>query len=537
MADQSGGPGMLRQFVLDMAIRGRLVPQIASEKATSQSIQRPGPVATPRELLARRKSVRSLDIPIDSLPFTVPTTWDWVPLISVCEVTYGFAFNSALFGPRGTGRPLVRIRDISSTDTTAYFTGPFDTHYLIRRGDYLVGMDGDFNVRRWEGPEALLNQRVLRMSSWKPGISPDWVRMPLQSILSHLHEATSQTTVKHLSAKQVNGIRIPLPPPAEQRSIVAKVDELMALCDQLETAQKERDARRDGLRAASLNRLRASDGNGKPGSADVRFFLDTSPRLVTTPVHVASIRQLILKLAVRGQIVRQDPSDEPADDLIAHIQTEKQSVERRGKPSIQLGAIHDIPQTWRWVRFGDVTMNRDGERIPVSKEERSARAKVYDYYGASGVIDKIDDFLFDKPLLLIGEDGANLINRSTPIAFIARGQYWVNNHAHVIDGTTEGFLRYIELHINAIDLKPYLTGTAQPKMNQARMNAIRIALPPEREQLRILAKVDELMSLCDELEAALASAQDGRARLLGVLLHQALEDLALPKLIGTGTGG
>jgi type I restriction enzyme, S subunit len=244
-----------------------------------------------------------------------------------------------------------------------------------------------------------------------------------------------------------------------------------------------------------------------------------------------------LKLAVRGQIVRQDPSDEPADDLIAHIQTEKQSVERRGKPSIQLGAIHDIPQTWRWVRFGDVTMNRDGERIPVSKEERSARAKVYDYYGASGVIDKIDDFLFDKPLLLIGEDGANLINRSTPIAFIARGQYWVNNHAHVIDGTTEGFLRYIELHINAIDLKPYLTGTAQPKMNQARMNAIRIALPPEREQLRILAKVDELMSLCDELEAALASAQDGRARLLGVLLHQALEDLALPKLIGTGTGG
>jgi type I restriction enzyme S subunit len=123
---------------------------------------------------------------------------------------------------------------------------------------------------------------------------------------------------------------------------------------------------------------------------------------------------------------------------------------------------------------------------------------------------------------LIGEDGANLINRSTPIAFIARGKYWVNNHAHVLDGISEGFLRYLELFINAIDLKPYVTGTAQPKMNQAKMNSIAVALPPLAEQHRIVAKVDELMALCNRLEASLTTANNARRCLLDALLAEAL---------------
>jgi len=186
------------------------------------------------------------------------------------------------------------------------------------------------------------------------------------------------------------------------------------------------------------------------------------------------------------------------------------------------GVPFDLPSGWVWAAFGAIVKSRDGERIPVSKEERNRRAKLFDYYRASGVIDKIDNYLFDKALLLIGEDGANLINRSTPIAFIARGKYWVNNHAHVLDGPSEEFLRYLELFINAIDLKPYVTGTAQPKMNQAKMNSIPVALPPATEQRRIVAKVDELMALCDRLEASLASAADTRRQLLDALLAEAL---------------
>jgi type I restriction enzyme S subunit len=165
------------------------------------------------------------------------------------------------------------------------------------------------------------------------------------------------------------------------------------------------------------------------------------------------------------------------------------------------------------AQFGDVLINRDGERVPLSVDERATRRGQYDYYGASGVIDTIDDYLFDKPLLLIGEDGANLINRSTPIAYIARGKYWVNNHAHVLDGLSEDLLLYVCLYINSINLEPYVTGTAQPKMNQAKMNSIVLAVPPEKEQVRIIAKVDELMSLCDHLRSKIQSAKTTGAHL------------------------
>ena len=160
--------------------------------------------------------------------------------------------------------------------------------------------------------------------------------------------------------------------------------------------------------------------------------------------------------------------------------------------------FEELPEGWVWARLETALVNRDSERIPVSVADRERLAKIYDYYGASGVIDKVDRYLFDKTLLLIGEDGANLLMRSKPIAFLARGKYWVNNHAHVLDGINERYLEYIALFINSISLAPYVTGTAQPKMNQAKMGSILIPIPPESEQTRILAKVNELMPLVEE---------------------------------------
>ena len=146
-------------------------------------------------------------------------------------------------------------------------------------------------------------------------------------------------------------------------------------------------------------------------------------------------------------------------------------------------------------------INRDAERVPLSVDERAKLEKKYDYYGASGVIDKVDRYLFDKKLLLIGEDGANLLSRSTPIAFLAQGQYWVNNHAHVLDCNEDMLcMEYIMWFINATNLAPYVTGTAQPKMNQQKMNSIPIALPPLAEQKRIVAKLEEILPLCERFK-------------------------------------
>lgn len=157
-----------------------------------------------------------------------------------------------------------------------------------------------------------------------------------------------------------------------------------------------------------------------------------------------------------------------------------------------------IPENWCWVRFGTALVNRDAERIPLSVAQREKLQKKFDYYGASGVIDKVDRYLFDKPLLLIGEDGANLLLRSKPIAFIASGQYWVNNHAHVIDAVGGIDLRYIALFINATNLAPYVTGTAQPKMNQEKLNSILVPLPPSAEQHRIVTAFEEIAAIIQQ---------------------------------------
>ncbi|MFL7037184.1 MULTISPECIES: restriction endonuclease subunit S [Vibrio] len=251
---------------------------------------------------------------------------------------------------------------------------------------------------------------------------------------------------------------------------------------------------------------------------------------------VKKLRELILELAVRGKLVSQDPTDEPASVLIEKIKIKKEQLLKEGTlKKLKKAKVHEAvlsgenkPTGWAAIDFGDITFNLDAKREPLSVSERKGRQGDYDYYGASGVIDSIDDYLFDKPLLLIGEDGANLVSRSTPIAFMARGKYWVNNHAHVIDGISEDFLIYLGLYINSISLIPYITGMAQPKMNQAKMNSILVLLPPENEQRRIIAKVDELMALCDQLEqqteASIAAHQVLVTTLLDTLTNSADAD-------------
>ena len=271
------------------------------------------------------------------------------------------------------------------------------------------------------------------------------------------------------------------------------------------------------------------------------------------------LRNSILQLAVQGKLVPQDSNDEPASVLLERIRAERAKLikekkiraskggesviyrasdgshyEKRGKGEpvcIDNEIPFDIPDSWEWARLEAVLVNRDAERIPVSVADREHRAKVYDYYGASGVIDTIDDYLFDKPLLLIGEDGANLLNRSTPIAFIARGKYWVNNHAHVLDGISETYLEYVAMYINSISLTPYVTGTAQPKMNQQKMGTILIPIPPESEQLRILERYELLSPLVDGYDTLEVSRERLDAELPGRLRKSILQQAVQGRLV------
>ncbi len=230
------------------------------------------------------------------------------------------------------------------------------------------------------------------------------------------------------------------------------------------------------------------------------------------------LKQKILDLAIRGKLTQQLKSDGTAADLLKQISEQKRessstlsSPRRRGSPSAQSEKTiipldksespFEVPANWEWVRLGDVVLNRDAERKPVSKKDRNLHAqKIYDYYGAAGAIDKVEEYLFDEKLLLIGEDGANLLSRSKPNAFLANGKYWVNNHAHVIDAIDKSMLDYLAFYINAISLDDFVTGTAQPKLNQENLNKIPIPLPPLAEQQRIVAKIEEAFAEIDAIE-------------------------------------
>ena len=248
------------------------------------------------------------------------------------------------------------------------------------------------------------------------------------------------------------------------------------------------------------------------------------------------LRNSILQQAIEGKLVEQRKEEGTAEELYAQIQEEKRKLITEGKikkekplPEITEDEIpFDIPESWKWVRLGNLLINRDSERIPLSVAERDKLDKVYDYYGASGVIDKVDNYIFDKKLLLIGEDGANLLTRSKPIAFLAEGKFWVNNHAHVLDCVKSyTLLEYVMYYINSISLASYVTGTAQPKMNQEKMNSILVPLPPFEEQKRIVAKIEELLPFIDKYEKAYNALEKYNARfpdeMRKSILQQAIE--------------
>lgn len=202
---------------------------------------------------------------------------------------------------------------------------------------------------------------------------------------------------------------------------------------------------------------------------------------------------------------------------------EEQLAAARALPAAYLRAVFSSPEAQQWPRrpFGQLVENYDGRRIPVKQEDRRKRKGPYPYYGASGVIDFIDDFLFDGEYLLIGEDGANLILRSSPIAFKATGKFWVNNHAHVVRPKDGVLLDYL-LHFFAVtDLSTYVTGAAQPKLTQADLNSIPVPVPPLERQHRLERELSVRLAAVERLRRSLEEQLAAIEALPAALLRQA----------------
>ncbi|WP_305374009.1 restriction endonuclease subunit S [Photobacterium leiognathi] len=161
--------------------------------------------------------------------------------------------------------------------------------------------------------------------------------------------------------------------------------------------------------------------------------------------------------------------------------------------------LDEIPTHWIEGKIKYVTTNLDYRRIPLSAEERGKRKGSFPYYGASGIIDSVDNFLFDEQTILIGEDGANLLSRSTPLAFIASGKYWVNNHAHILKPLDKIYTYWVNA-FNNIDITPVVSGSAQPKLTAEALGNLSIVYPAsENERKQIAAFLDHETAKIDTL--------------------------------------
>ena len=429
----------------------------------------------------------------DDVPFDIPDTWEWVTLKMIATTELGKTLDKAK--NQGDYKPYLCSINVywNGIDLTTVKEARFEENeilkYELKKGDLLICEGGDVGRSAiWENEQEMYYQNALHRVRFYGGINPYYFRLLMECYKGNkiLDEQSKGMTIKHLVQSALNAIYFPLPPIQEQQRIVDKFQSLIPMLEQYTASEMK------------LSNLKT------------RF-----PDL---------LKQSILQEAVQGKLVPQAPDDEPASVLLERIRTEKQKLIAEGKIKrdkhesvifrrdnshyeivdgeercIDDEIPFELPENWVWARLGTSMINRDAERIPLSVNEREKLEKIYDYYGASGVIDKVDRYLFSKPLLLIGEDGANLLTRSKPIAFIARGQYWVNNHAHVLDSSDGLLLEYVAAYINAINLAPYVTGTAQPKMNQEKMNSILIPIPPTGEQLRIVRKINQIFPVIENM--------------------------------------
>lgn len=237
-----------------------------------------------------------------------------------------------------------------------------------------------------------------------------------------------------------------------------------------------------------------------------RYFKDQILQISHQSVNQASFNITNLKglnimvppLAEQERIVeRLDAAFAQIDELKSNA--ERQLAEARALFQSALTQAMQPKPGWQEKKLPDISENLDSIRVPVTKKDRSTG--IYPYYGASGVVDYVDDYLFDEDLLCISEDGANLIMRTYPIAFPISGKVWVNNHAHVLRFNDLKTQKYVEYYFEGLKLDEYITGAAQPKLTQKALNRIIINMPSSFADLkRIVFHLDSLASHVKELE-------------------------------------
>jgi type I restriction enzyme S subunit len=551
----------LRRFILDLAVRGKIVEQRPTDASAAELLKRidEGSRLAPKKRRSTKDEVDCKPKP----PFEVPTGWLWVRFGRIHDLMRGVTYSkSDASDVRMKGYlPILRANNIGISlnfdDLVFVKKTNINEEQLLRRGDYLIALSS--GSKNLVGKAAFVKEDyegafggfcgVVRL--YLPCLEP-FVGIYLASRLYRdaIAAGSRGIGINNLKKETLSDLPFPLPPLAEQNRIVAKMDELMDLCDRLEAVRTEREARRISLAAASYHHLN-NGSNTETLRQYAKFYLTHLSQLVFQSDQIKLLRQTILNLAVRGQLVPQDFNDAPVSELLGRIQAEKagligaraQELEYRESRLSNEEIPFDLPSSWQWEPLLSFIVFGPQNGISPKPSSRPDAPKAVTLTATTkGTFDsrhfKQVDATFPQDSEFWLRPGDFLFQRGNTREYVGMAAYYSGEPGLFLYPdlmikvrlSEKVSLRYVHLCAVAPYARNYFSTHAtgaqatMPKINQGVLVKLPIPLAPLAEQQRIVAKVDELMVLCDQLESRLTSAQTESSRLLEAVLHHALCD-------------
>lgn len=527
----------LRELILELAVRGKLVPQDPNDEPASELLKK---IEAEKKRLIKEEKIKMQavlsDVEENNRLFQLPSTWEWVKIGNVGYTQTGGTpskNDNSLFG---SDIPFIKPGDIypnyvDYSNEGLSFKGVDSLGRSAIEGSILMVCIGTIGKCNLIDRMCTFNQQINSISPYHK-IS-DYILLALRSryFQDTAWEKSSSTTIAILNKGKWENIGIPLPPLAEQYRVVERVNELMALCDELEKEQTNNNTAHETLVEVLLGTLTDAKNSDDVKEAWQRIAacFDT---LFTTEHSIDKLKQTILQLAVMGKLVPQDPKDEPASELLKKIAKEKAQLIKEGKIKKQppLPEIteeekpFELPKGWEWVRLGEVL-----KKVTDGTHHSPPNFGNGDYMYISAKNIKNEGLLLDE---------ITFVDKSIHDEIYSRCDPEYGDVLYIKDGATTGITTLNTLKVPfsmlssvallkvpigllnsflLISLRsPYfykemrdeMTGVAITRVTLSKINKSIIALPPKEEQANIVTKVDELLTLCDRLKERIREAQE-----------------------------
>ncbi|HCR3983063.1 TPA: restriction endonuclease subunit S [Kluyvera ascorbata] len=548
----------LRELILELAVRGKLVPQDPNDEPASVLLER---IAAEKAELVKQGKIKKPkplpEISEEEKPFELPVGWEWVRLGEISDAVTGNAFKTSEYSDEGTF--VLRVTNINPDGSINLTDSKFIPHniaenkysnFSLVEGDILLvmvgGSLGKIGIVDSECLPALLNQNMWKMVNTR-SIQNDFFIFGLKFINANQLNIT-HSTHGHLAQGDYLSKCFPLAPKDEQTRIINKVNVLMSLCDQLEQHSLTSLDAHQQLVETLLTTLTDSQNADELAEnwARISEHFDT---LFTTEASIDALKQTILQLAVMGKLVPQDPNDEPASELLKRIAQEKAQLVKDGKIKKQkpLPPISDeekpfeLPEGWEWCRIDDLTFVSGG----IQKQPKRRPIKNhFPYLRVANVqrgninIDELERFELEPHeltfwslekndiLIVEGNGSADEIGRCAIwLAPIEKCVY--QNHLIRVRGIMEGYQEFIALYLNSPSgikemQRLAVTTSGLYNLSVGKIRGITIPLPPLNQQNFILSKIREYVFICDNLKISIQSAQQTQLHLADALTDAAI---------------